>query len=130
TRGLPCDASCPYSVCAPESPSPDESCAPQHLGPGDACVADLNTCNYSYCVTDGDCTWGKVCIQLVVFLGCGSACCAPCPPYPCLTSEAPTCGGACPAGQVCGQMSGGTTCGCVRSDQTWVISGADRKGVV
>ncbi len=58
-RGLPCDASCPNSVCAPESPA---GCAPQHLGLDDVCVAG-DSCSSDFCDSDADCSSGQVCMS-------------------------------------------------------------------
>src|SRR2546422_805750 len=127
--GSPCDASCgTSSLCAPEL-----GCsAPQHLGSGDVCV-DRNSCS-GPCLSDGDCSAGKVCIGAIFctgFLGvhCISACCSPCPSNgTCYTSQAPTCGGTCPSGRVCGQVSGGNSCVCVLSERTCDISQAPACG--
>src|SRR5262245_16927511 len=120
------------SLCAPEAP-PGILCSypPLHVGPGDACV-DAGSCELSGCSSDSDCVSGKICLGgYPVPLGCVTICCSPCasdPRYPCVTSEAPTCGGTCPSGQVCGEVLGGNSCECVRSDQTCLISQAPACG--
>src|SRR5262249_40604392 len=45
-----------------------------------------------------------------------SGCFATCGVYTCGTSSVPTCGGSCPDGEVCGQLSGKNVCGCARPD--------------
>ena len=128
TSGGPCSVWHPNSYCAPEAHG--ERCGlVHHLGSGNLCV-DFSSCSssFDYCGSDADCSSGAVCVGGLPGIeeDCRSACCAPSPlsAYSCLTSGAPACGGDCPSGQVCGQVSGGTTCECVRSDQTCAISGA------
>src|SRR5262249_14847615 len=93
---VPCNSACHSSICADSS----GTCGFQHLGSGAVCAG---SCAGSSCASDSDCGSGKVCV--VPFLGC----CSPCT-FTCDSSPAPTCGGTCASGQVCGQVSGGNSC--------------------
>ena len=99
SRGSPCDASCPNSVCAPESP---HGCTPsQHRGPGDACVDRGSCSDFGTCGSDSGCSTGKICILGFPngdpFGGCATACCSPCSSYSCLISRRPRAAARAPA---------------------------------
>src|SRR5262249_44058746 len=94
---------------------------------GPAMDAACGPCVAAVCSSDSGCcsvTWDSTCVSVALFLSAGGVC-----PVPsCFTSQAPTCGGECPSGQVCGQGTGGGSCGCVAPDSTCDISQAPTCG--
>jgi streptogramin lyase len=99
--GSPCDPSCPDSACF------------QHVDYEESCIDQSSISLVEPCAVDGACGSGKICISVPVVLGEAEVCASPCPPFSCLTSRAPSCGGSCPSGQVCAQSADGScTCGC------------------
>ena len=83
------------------------------------------------CTTEQDCAAfpGTRCVDLnLLEAGCGQRCVAPAGTYTCAMSDAPSCGGTCPTGQVCGQVSGQSSCTCAPPDDTCSIAQAPTCG--
>jgi hypothetical protein len=112
------DSQCSDEPCGPDRRcrQPNEFCSPACLGSTDGCASDAdcddgNGCSADRCV-DGTCEHTCLCVGPLAERSCCPGPAALCR-KPCGADSAGSCGGDCPLGASCTNLTDGGACGCV-----------------